>query len=119
MYCIVLFCIISYSKSLYLQHSIDKVPKTDKKLDPQIKCRVCWKKFHKRVDTRYYCVQCNIGLCIVGCFGVSCIEADTSLFLSVCCVCAVCPQTCTIHREIIDSAVLVNKFLCSDHFIID
>ena len=31
---------------------------------------------------------------------------------------SVCPQTCTIHGEIIDSAVLVNNFLSSDYFLI-
>ena len=30
-----------------------------------------------------------------------------------------CPQTCPIHGENIDSAVVVNNFLCSDHFLID
>ena len=30
----------------------------------------------------------------------------------------ICPQTCPIHKEIVDLAVLVINFLCSDHFLI-
>ena len=55
---------------MYLQHTVNSYPPSQKSANIQRPCRVCIKRYSKRRDTRYYCVQCNVPLCIIGCFNV-------------------------------------------------
>jgi hypothetical protein len=49
------------------RHFIHKVPSSGKKLFPQRRCVVCTKHKRKK-DTRYCCLQCDVGLCLEECF---------------------------------------------------
>ncbi len=47
------------------------IPSTSARQNPQRKCVVCAKtttRPKKRTDTRYECTECDVGLCISGCF---------------------------------------------------
>ena len=49
-------------------HSLERIPSTDKKLNPTKRCRLCFRKGHRK-ESRYQCSVCEErpGLCI-GCF---------------------------------------------------
>jgi hypothetical protein len=52
---------------LHQRYFIHKVPPSGKKALPQRRCVVCTKHGRKK-DTRYCCLQCDIGLCLEECF---------------------------------------------------
>ena len=49
-------------------HHLSTYPPTPKKQRPQRACRVCLRAQNKRRDTRYYCTDCNVPLCMGACF---------------------------------------------------
>ena len=52
----------------FKNHQHDVFPPNEKKARPQRACRVCYRKGTRR-DTRYYCTDCNVPLCLNrGCF---------------------------------------------------
>ncbi|ODM88271.1 PiggyBac transposable element-derived protein 4 [Orchesella cincta] len=60
------------SKRLTERHFPVQVPVTGKTKYPTKECAVCRKKNGKgktgRSQTRYMCAECNVGLCVDGCF---------------------------------------------------
>ncbi|XP_021941441.1 piggyBac transposable element-derived protein 4-like [Zootermopsis nevadensis] len=54
-------------KRLSERHFQERIPATGKKAKPQKRCVVCRKR-GKRKDTVYWCGECEVGLCMVGCF---------------------------------------------------
>ena len=51
------------------KHYIELYPRNGKKASPQIKCVIC--RTHKiRYDSRYWCPDCGVGLCMKNCFKV-------------------------------------------------
>lgn len=58
---------------LSARHFPEKIPATEKKLNPTRKCKVCVDKGKAdgnkiRRETRYYCAPCNVPLCVPQCF---------------------------------------------------
>ncbi|XP_047141066.2 piggyBac transposable element-derived protein 4-like [Hydra vulgaris] len=49
------------------RHFVDAIPATEKNIKPCRRCVVCSEN-KVRSDTRYMCVDCNVGLCVVPCF---------------------------------------------------
>lgn len=49
------------------RHFIHKVPPSGKKSTPQRRCVVCT-KHGKKKDTRFCCLECDVGLCLEDCF---------------------------------------------------
>jgi hypothetical protein len=49
------------------RHFIRKVPPSRKKAGPQRRCVVCTRHGRKK-DTRFCCLQCDVGLCLEECF---------------------------------------------------
>jgi hypothetical protein len=49
------------------QHFLENIPATGKKAKPQEKCIVC-SKHGKRKESIYWCSECEVGLCLDGCF---------------------------------------------------
>jgi hypothetical protein len=49
------------------RHFIHKVPPSRKKAAAQRRCVVCTRHRRKK-DTRFCCLQCNVGLCVEECF---------------------------------------------------
>ena len=57
------------------RHFVESVPPTARKLAPTRICVVCCFKRHEngkkvRKETRYYCPDCNVGLCLFPCFKI-------------------------------------------------
>lgn len=57
------------SSRLYERHFLELIPPTEKKENPARQCKVCSSKKNEngkkiRRETRYYCKDCNVGLCI-------------------------------------------------------
>ena len=55
-------------KKMKYDHSVSRIPGTDKKKWPQRKCVHCRQKYGFRNDTRYKCMSCNVALCKEPCF---------------------------------------------------
>ncbi|CAF1289214.1 unnamed protein product [Adineta ricciae] len=56
---------------LIARHFPSLIPSTLTKQNPQRKCVVCAKttrRTKKRTDSRYECTECDVGLCVSGCF---------------------------------------------------
>ena len=52
-------------------HKLSLLPKTDKTAAPQRLCQVCAKNpSEKKRKTRYFCVACQIPLCVIDCFSL-------------------------------------------------
>ena len=49
-------------------HHLSLIYPTEGKKWPQKKCVYCRRKYGIRNDTRYFCIQCNVGLCKKPCF---------------------------------------------------
>lgn len=45
------------------------VNRTEKNTKPKRRCAYCSKQ-NLRKETRYYCIQCGVGLCAAPCFGL-------------------------------------------------
>ena len=54
----------------FKSHELETLPSNSIKIFPTRRCRVCVKKYGRRRESRYYCVQCGIPLCVVGCFKI-------------------------------------------------
>ena len=52
----------------FRSHTIAPIPPSKTKERPQRKCKVCHKRRGTRKDTRYWCAECKVALCKVGCF---------------------------------------------------
>ena len=55
------------------RHFPDFIPPSEKKAVPYRNCAVCCSKIDERgkkirKETRYWCQECNVGLCAVPCF---------------------------------------------------
>jgi hypothetical protein len=61
---------------LSARHFPEKIPPTENSSTPQRRCKVCSSKSKTisgkalRKDTRYYCKECNVGLCFPECFRI-------------------------------------------------
>ena len=51
------------------KHYIELYTRTGNKASPQIKCVVCH-AYKIRSDSRYWCPDCGVGLCIKNCFKI-------------------------------------------------
>ena len=49
------------------KHFVRIYPRTEKKSNPQISCVRCRSR-GVRKDTRYWCIDCGVGLCLDKCF---------------------------------------------------
>ena len=54
----------------FAEHRIDTLPSTPKRKYPQKRCRVCLKKDGRRKETRYWCKECKVALCLGYCYEV-------------------------------------------------
>ena len=57
------------SEEKNFEHTLSKIPATDRKKWSQKRCVLC-RKYGVRKDTRYICVPCNVPLCKEPCFSV-------------------------------------------------
>jgi len=56
-------------------HFPEYIPPTAKKINATRKCKVCLSKDLRR-EPRYYCIACNVGLCVTPCFKVFCTQTN-------------------------------------------
>ena len=54
----------------FRDHTMAPIPPSKTKKNPQRKCNVCLNRRKVRRDTRYWCVECEVALCKVGCFNM-------------------------------------------------